>query len=160
MAGLINSTTTFINDAYDYYLWTLSLAGMTRFFFIIIFAPKFLYERSMYVCMYVCVSLTNFQTRRREDERMAAGRLAEADPAVHAAVPVHRVVGPEDHEAAEGLQAHVGPRALQPGHGPPKRLHSHRGETRSVQYLPTYSICEYSRTSLASQSRTTGGCRR
>lgn len=28
MAGLINSTTQFINDAYDYYLWTLSLAGI------------------------------------------------------------------------------------------------------------------------------------
>lgn len=26
MAGIINSTTTLISDAYDYYLWTLSLA--------------------------------------------------------------------------------------------------------------------------------------
>lgn len=27
MASLINSTATLINDAYNYYLWTLSLAG-------------------------------------------------------------------------------------------------------------------------------------
>lgn len=27
MASFINSTAQFINDAYDYYLWTLSLAG-------------------------------------------------------------------------------------------------------------------------------------
>lgn len=27
MASFINSTSNFINDAYDYYLWTLSLAG-------------------------------------------------------------------------------------------------------------------------------------
>jgi hypothetical protein len=34
MASLINSTTTLINDAYDYYLWTLSLAGKIAFYFL------------------------------------------------------------------------------------------------------------------------------
>ena len=37
MAALINSTTTLINDAYDYYLWTLSLAGEKLRFFILMY---------------------------------------------------------------------------------------------------------------------------
>lgn len=65
---------------------------------------------------------------RREDERMAVGGLAEADSAVHDALPVHRVVGTQDNEAQEGLQVDVGPGTLQPGYGTAQRLHCHRGD--------------------------------
>ena len=42
MASIINSTTNIINDAYDYYLWTLTLSGkelytLWVFFYIIFF---------------------------------------------------------------------------------------------------------------------------
>lgn len=42
MASLINSTTQFINDAYDYYLWTLSLAGNPlKFYYIRLIRPNY-----------------------------------------------------------------------------------------------------------------------
>ncbi|CAD1474263.1 unnamed protein product, partial [Heterotrigona itama] len=40
MANLINSTTTLINDAYDYYLWTLSLADERTRGWLLVDSPK------------------------------------------------------------------------------------------------------------------------
>ena len=54
---------------------------------------------------------------------MAPGGLAKADPFVHPALPLHRLVGAENNEAPKSVQTYVGPRTLQPRYGPAQRLH-------------------------------------
>lgn len=125
MANFINSMTTLINDVYDYYLWTLSLAGMMDFLInhyfsiiehITIFVALLFIEiilRSNHnlkknvlvikIFFYTIIKIyTNFSIRRK-NERMAASRFTKTNFNIHDAVPYDCLGWTKDHEKTKSF---------------------------------------------------------